>query len=321
MNIQFPIGFLSAIVLGSLVVALLYIKCKKQKEELIQKHNHFLHVVENSKDFIYYYQLYPIKHYRYLSPSAEKIFGEGSIERAFINPDTPFIDIHPDDYELLQKKVNGEIDYNKSILQRWKDKEGKYRWFEEYATPIYENGKLVALQGVLRDIDEKIELQQELQYRLNHDILTGIYNREHFESTLTKFDEQLKTSMAIILCDLEELKLTNDNYVHREGDALIKVIARLLNQFSSQDIVVARIGGDEFVLLVTEKDEKEVKELVINILDEIKIHNEIYLNKTIKMSVGYSFASSSIGRMTEIFSQADKNMYKNKMEKKQLLRS
>lgn len=126
--------------------------------------------------------------------------------------------------------------------------------------------------------------------------------------------------MAIILCDLDELKFTNDNYGHREGDALIKAIAGLLNQFSAEDTVVARIGGDEFVLLVPEKNEKEIEQLVNNIFEEIDIHNESGSNKTIKMSVGYAFASNSMGLMTEIFSQADKNMYKNKIERKQLLR-
>ena len=320
MNIYFPIGFLTATLLGLIVVALLHIRWHKQKEELMENHNHFVHVVENSKDFIYYFQLYPKKHYQYLSPSAEIFFGEGSIERAFKNPDIPFIDIHPDDYELLLKKVNGEVDYSKSIIQRWKDKDGEYRWFEEYATPIYENGKLVALQGVLRNVDEKIELQQQLQYRLHHDILTGINNREHFESIFNKFNEQLNTAIAIILCDLDELKFTNDNYGHREGDALLKAIAGLLNQFSDEDTVVARIGGDEFVLLVAEKNVKEIEQLVKNIFEEIDVHNESGSNKIIKMSVGYAFALNSMGQMSEIFSQADKNMYKNKIERKQLLR-
>lgn len=58
-----------------------------------------------------------------------------------------FTDIHPDDYNILMKKINGELDYKKGIVQRWKDKDGIYRCFEEFTTPIYENGKIVALQG------------------------------------------------------------------------------------------------------------------------------------------------------------------------------
>ena len=96
---------------------------------------------------------------------------------AYRNPDICFRDVHPGDYEILRKKVMGEIDYSKSIIQRWKDKEGKYRWFEEYATPIYKNGVLVAIQGVMRNIDEKVELQEKLLYQLHHDRLTDIYNQ------------------------------------------------------------------------------------------------------------------------------------------------
>lgn len=316
----FPLGFLTASVLGMIAVTLLHIRWHKQKKELMQKHNQFVHVLENSKDFIYYFQVYPQKKYEYLSPSAEFFFGEGSIERAFKNPEVPFSDIHSDDYDILLKKVNGEADYSKSIIQRWKDKDGVYRSFEEYTTPIYEKGKLVGIQGVLRNIDEKIELQQKLQYRLHHDTLTGIYNREYFESNFTKFNEQENTSMGVILCDLDELKYTNDTYGHREGDALITAVARLLNKFATEDTVVARIGGDEFVLLAAEKKQEEIEHLIKNIFEEIDVHNRSGVNKTrIKMSLGYAFTSDSRGQMSEIFSKADKNMYKNKLKRKQIL--
>lgn len=317
--VYFSLGFITAVLMAILGLPYLYKRWKKEKSELIEKHDQFINVVENSNDFIYYYQVYPERQYKYLSPSAENIFGEGSIEYAYLNPDVCYTDVHPDDYEVLHKKIIGEIDYSKSIIQRWKDKDGKYRWFEEYATPIYGNGRLVALQGVLRNIDEKIKLQEKLQYQLHHDILTGIYNREYFEMTLAKYNEHSNIAVGIILCDLDELKYTNDNLGHKKGDDLIKASAGLLNQFSSDTITVARIGGDEFVLLVEEEAENEIKQMVNSIIKEIDKNNESVTNIKIKLSVGYAYTTNSIGQMTELFTQADKNMYKNKIERKKLL--
>ncbi|MFB7305060.1 MULTISPECIES: sensor domain-containing diguanylate cyclase [Bacillaceae] len=317
--VYFSSGFITAVLMAILGLPYLYKRWKKEKSELIEKHNQFINVVENSNDFIYYYQVYPERQYKYLSPSAENIFGEGSIEYAYLNPDVCFTDVHPDDYEVLHKKIIGEIDYSKSIIQRWKDKDGKYRWFEEYATPIYENRKLVAIQGVLRTIDEKIELQEKLQYQLYHDILTGIYNRGHFELNFAKYNEEINVPMAIILCDLDELKYINDNFGHKEGDVLIRETAGLLDKFSSDFITVARIGGDEFVLIVAEKTKKEIEQLINDISIEINKHNTSVNNIMIKLSVGYAYTTNSIGQMTDLLTQADKNMYKNKIERKQLL--
>jgi diguanylate cyclase (GGDEF)-like protein/PAS domain S-box-containing protein len=319
MNEQLSIGIIISSMFWIITMYLFFRKWKLQKENLINSHNRFVHVVENSTDFIYYAQVYPEIKYKYLSPSAENFFGEGSIAGAYISPEVAFIDIHPDDSNILFSKIKGELDFSKGIIQRWKDKDGNYRWFEEYATPIYENGKLVALQGVLRCIDEKIELQNQLEYRLYHDNLTNLYNREYFEVIFEKYNQQINAPIAIIICDLDELKYFNDNYGHKEGDALIKETAKLLNQFSSEKIIVARLGGDEFALIFVETTMGKVKELIKHISLAIDQHNESVLNIRIKMSLGYEFANNSKGAMEGVFSQADKNMYKDKAEKKRLL--
>lgn len=313
--IYFSCGFIFAIITWRI-----YVKTAKGQwnKRLVNKQTIF-HLVEGSKDVIYHFAVKPELKFTYISPSLEKFLGDGAIEEAFEDSSAPFERIHPDDYETLCKKVRDELDYSQILIQRWKDNEGNYRWFEEYATPIYKKGQLVAVQGIMRNIDEKVKLQQDLEYRINHDSLTGIYNRDYFETVFTKYNEQLNRSVAIILCDLDELKMTNDHYGHKEGDALIKATARLLNQFSSDTVTVAKIGGDEFVLLVAEHTEKETEQLVESILKKIELNNESDSKISIKISVGYAFAANSMGRMTDVFSQADKNMYQNKTERKRLL--
>ncbi|RFB15204.1 sensor domain-containing diguanylate cyclase [Bacillus sp. HNG] len=319
MNEQFIFGLIISSILWAVLVVILYRTLKVKEEALKEKYDRFIHVVENTKDFIYYCEISPEIKFKYLSPSAEYFFGDGSIAKAYQSPNVAFTDIHPDDYDILMKKINGELDYKKGIVQRWKDKNGIYRCFEEYTTPIYENGKIVALQGVLRNIDEKVELQNQLEYRLYHDNLTNLYNRGYFERIFEKYNQQINIPVAIIICDLDELKLFNDNYGHKVGDELIQETARLLNQFSSEKITVARLGGDEFALIVAGVTVEEVEDLLNNILKEVETHNASGSNIRVKMSMGYGISNGSKGKMEEIFNQADKNMYKSKEDKKKLL--
>lgn len=308
-NIQFVTGFLLALLIGVILSIFVYVKYKKQQQNLKGKHNQFVHLIENPNDFIYYAEVQPEVKFLYLSPSAENFFGEGSNEDAYISSEIVFINIHPDDYHILMQKLNGDADYSKPIVQRWKDKEGKYRWFEEYATPVYKRGKLIALQGVLRNIDERVVLQEKLNYQLYHDALTDIYNRSYFELQFARYNEELNTSVAIILCDLDEVKSVNDTYGHKQGDVLIKETAQLLNGFSSDSITVARIGGDEFILFVEVDNEIEVEQLVKEIRDQVDQLN-------IKLSIGYEYTLYSQGEMSRLFSRADKNMYVNKNGRK-----
>lgn len=317
MNIQLILGFIMGVSIVILVIPYLHKRWKEKEHELIENHERFVHVIENTKDFLYYYQLYPIRQYKYLSPSAEYFFGEGSIAYAYSDADVCFRDIHPDDYDILQKKLMGQVDYSKAIIQRWKDKNGKYRWFEEYATPIYENGVLVALQGVLRNVDERMELQEKLQYRLTHDTLTDIYNREFFEQIMKKYDKHVDTPVAIILCDLDELKYLNDHYGHKKGDVLIKESAKLLKQCFPENSIVSRIGGDEFAIIITETDKVQVESHCEKLSKEISEYNINSKDIKIKMSIGYAFSKHSIGKMESLFVEADKNMYQDKKAKKE----
>lgn len=315
MSIQFTSGLITGMAIVSLIIPLLYRRWENQKKKIIENQKSFVHIIENTRDFLYYFQVYPKREFKYLSPSAEHFFGTGSIERAFKNSDIPFIDIHPDDFHILEKKVKGELNFDESIVQRWLDKNGEYRYFEEYTTPIYKNGKLVAIQGVLRNIDDKILLEKELQYQISHDSLTGIYNREYFEYKFEQFDQMLDISIAIIICDLDELKYINDHFGHKEGDFIIMETAWLLNRFSSDVVTVTRLGGDEFALILEHSTEVTAKELVDEIKKEFKKYNETS-KREIKLSIGFSFEDHSLGNMTSLFSKADKNMYHAKKRNK-----
>ncbi|TFE02291.1 sensor domain-containing diguanylate cyclase [Jeotgalibacillus salarius] len=282
-----------------------YIRLKRKYRVLTNKHQQFIHLVETPNDFMYYADVYPVVKFKYLSPSAENFFGKGSNEGAYLSPEVAFQDIHPDDKELLLKKLVGEVDYSQPLIQRWKDKEGHYRWFEEYATPIYENGRLVALQGMLRNIDERIVMQEKIQYQLYHDSLTDLYNRTYFKEVFTKLDEDDDVSAGLLLCDLDQLKFTNDTFGHAAGDELIKQAADHLKNCVNDSSIAARIGGDEFVVLLQDVAEADLIRLMERTRNSCK-------EAGIFLSIGGAYTPSSQGQMTSLFSEADKEMYKDK---------
>jgi diguanylate cyclase (GGDEF)-like protein/PAS domain S-box-containing protein len=310
------IYFCLGLVVG--IIALpMYMKYEKAKWKVtVENEKRIFQLVESSKDIIYYYEIKPELKHRYISPSIEHFLGEGILEEAYKNPNLPFELVHPDDYEILSKKINGDLDYSQPVIQRWRDDKGNYRWFEEYTTPIFEKGELIAIHGIIRNIDEKVKLQQDLEYRITHDALTNIYNREFFEQSMEKYNNHINTSVAIILCDLDGLKYVNDNNGHKKGDVLIKESAKILNQYSSENIIVSRIGGDEFAILVTDTDSEYVESMVDHISKDIIRYNENSADIKIKMSIGYAFSNHSIGKMDVLFTGADKNMYFEKRLKK-----
>ncbi|RSD26661.1 sensor domain-containing diguanylate cyclase [Mesobacillus subterraneus] len=297
---------------------------RRKKAELKEKdkqENRIARLVESSKDVIYYYQVKPEYKFKYISPSLDTYLGKGVVKAAMENPYDCFERSHPDDVDKLHNKVTGNLDFTKTILQRWQGPDGQYLWFEEYATPVYEGGQLVAVQGIIRNIDEKIKLQEDLEYRVNHDGLTGIFNRSYFEKQAEFFNSKKNDRIAIILCDLDNLKKTNDSLGHKQGDKLIIETARVLASFSSKNISASRIGGDEFAILINGKGEEEVFDFIEFIESAINRANLDQIGPMIEISIGCAYSSKSLGKMEELMSAADANMYQSKRSKKELVYS
>lgn len=311
------IYFLLGLMAG-MVILQTYIKYEKAKwKTKLKNEERIFQLVEGSKDIVYYYQVKPELKCKYISPSIEKFLGYGIVEKSYNNPYIPFERIHPEDYEILSKKIYGDIDYSQTIIQRWRDEHGNYIWFEEYTTPIYEKGELIAIQGIIRNIDEKIKLQRNLEYRITHDTLTEIYNREFFERNMDKYNKYIDVSVAIILCDLDELKYVNDHDGHKKGDVLIKESAQLLNRYFSENAVVSRVGGDEFAVILINVDQVQVESRCEQLSNEISEYNMNSKDVTIKMSMGYASSERSIGKMESLFTEADQKMYQDKRAKKE----
>jgi diguanylate cyclase (GGDEF)-like protein/PAS domain S-box-containing protein len=271
---------------------------------------------ERSRDIIYRVELIPTFRFTYLSHSIQEVLGYSAKEN-LIDPMLVFNLVHPDDRDFLIRKINNDIDYSKPITSRFKHKDGHYVWLEDYSTPIYdENDVLVALEGFNRDITDKKQLEEKLERLSYFDGLTGAYNRYYLDKEIYILNTEKDIPIGIIFCDLDNLKITNDTIGHEFGDKLIVNSFNILKDTFTGDSIIARTGGDEFIVIIKYTSLSIVKKLFLSLCESLEQQNKYNSELKLKISIGYSFSETSIGVTRQIINIADKNMYKDKRSKK-----
>ena len=170
------------------------------------------------------------------------------------------------------------------------------------------------------DITDRKQIEEKLRYMSFHDALTGLYNRGYFEEEMDRLKSSRQFPVSIIACDLDDLKQINDSLGHDVGDQAIKAAAKILrsNVFRKED-VVARIGGDEFVILLPNADVNDNPAIRERLDQSIRDFNESTENdglfRPISMSYGCAIIQAGESLM-EGYKQADANMYIDKLKKK-----
>jgi len=130
-------------------------------------------------------------------------------------------------------------------------------WIGETAQVLMRDGRPWVLQGVLGDITKRKEAEEQMTFLAYHDALTGLPNRamfdEHLEMAISRARRQGK-AVAVLYVDLDDLKRTNDSLGHRAGDELLQATASRLRTAIRKEDLVARQGGDEFLVMVPDLD-------------------------------------------------------------------
>ncbi|WP_280770225.1 sensor domain-containing diguanylate cyclase [Salipaludibacillus daqingensis] len=283
---------------------------KNDAIESVERSKHeIIDLVEHTEDIIYFFRTTPKFQYVYMSPSVNKVLG-WDINQHYENPDEIYSLIHPDDYLTLKNKIYGKTDFTKPLLQRWRSTKGDYIWFEESARPVYENGQFVGVQGILRNITEKIAMQRKLEYQSTHDELTQLLNRNAFRDKINHLNILADKSVGLIICDINDLKIINDTNGHLAGDQLIQYTADFLKKyFYGEGHEIYRIGGDEFAVITTGLMSTTFVSLHHQLVNES-------LNQPAEkqgwLSSGCAYIDSSKGNMDKLFKLADSEMYKHK---------
>jgi diguanylate cyclase (GGDEF)-like protein len=168
---------------------------------------------------------------------------------------------------------------------------------------------LVALQ----DVTERKKAEAYLRYLGTHDVMTGLYNRAFFEETLQKLEPNCQVPISFIIVDLNELKTANDVFGHHTGDKLIRRAAEVLKASTEEEYTVARIGGDEFIIIMPGADEEIASIVMERVRSLVAVNNKYYDQPLLSLSLGA--ATNLSGRSLEkTISLADDAMYENKGE-------
>ncbi len=198
-------------------------------------------------------------------------------------------------------------------------KNGTKRWISKSSSIITDqNNESIGKVLVFRDITPAKLKEKEILYLSYHDSLTGLYNRRFFEEEIKRLDTERQLPLAIIIGDINGLKLTNDVFGHESGDKLIlSVVDNIITSCRYEDII-ARWGGDEFIILLPRTNEKEV----LKISSRIKLKCTNIEDDIIKsyISLGYAVKEVSDENLLNIIRKAEDSMYKQKLLESRSLR-
>lgn len=163
----------------------------------------------------------------------------------------------------------------------------------------------------IQDITARKKAEEYLKYLGTHDVLTGLYNRAYFEEEVARLSRSRRHPISVVIVDLNGLKLANDTRGHAEGDKLIRRAAEVLTASVRGEDVVARIGGDEFAILLPATDAGAGRATVDRIRSLIDLNNKFYRAPVLSMSIGVATAEAG-SNLAEVMRMADDLMYTEK---------
>ena len=221
--------------------------------------------------------------------------------------------------ELLTRALNGEI---VNVPETYYSLAGNERqgWISASFRPQHDvNGAVTGVIGHIRDLTERKRAEQQIEYQAYHDALTGLANRRLFQEHLTlalALAQRRDGLLAVLFLDLDAFKIINDSLGHSIGDSLLRVVAMRLKTHVREGDVVARVGGDEFTVVLQELKKKEdipaiAQKILRAIADPVDVDgHRLYITASIGIAVFPDDGSDA----ETLLKNADNAMYRAKSE-------
>lgn len=209
-------------------------------------------------------------------------------------------------YARMWERITSGHQWQGEILNMRKD--GSIYWESIRIFPIYDGyGSISHYASIKHDITASKEAEAQLQYISCHDSLTGVYNRQYFDDQLQVLRLGRKYPVSIILGDVDGLKRVNDEQGHDAGDALLVAAVAVLQEGLRVEDTLARIGGDEFVILLPSIDHEHGKMIIQRLKDTLSRRGR----ETLSVSLGLATAEKPDG-LDQALKDADAMMYADK---------
>ncbi|MGE5454836.1 MAG: diguanylate cyclase domain-containing protein [Methylocystaceae bacterium] len=250
-----------------------------------------------------------------------------TFELSYVNPATQKVYGYPQDELLAGKYPLFQATQAAMILENFTEllykgefeteysytkPDGEACWLHKrayFARDAY--GVVARIDGIDTDITIRKKAEDAMRYMSEHDALTTLYNRAFFEKQMQRLEIEKERLVGLIICDVDGLKLVNDNWGHEAGDKLLMQCASILKACFPHN-TIARIGGDEFAVIMENHIFEEVASAVTSINRALLIYNRKQTGLPVSLSVGWSIRSASCSRMHEVFREADNRMYAGK---------
>ncbi len=208
--------------------------------------------------------------------------------------------------EQLIDLWNGQLFQQREVINHTLDGERVDALLQFSVLPGHEdNWGLV--QIALTDITARKKAEAYLEYLGKHDVLTRLRNRAYFEEELNRLDRRGPWPVSVIAIDLNRLKAANDHGGHTAGDALLRRAGEVLAKVIDKPACAARIGGDEFVLLLPGSDERAAQQIVERIGALVEMNNQFYPGLPLSLAIGHAVGARG-ERLEMTVSRADEAM-------------
>jgi diguanylate cyclase (GGDEF)-like protein/PAS domain S-box-containing protein len=206
-----------------------------------------------------------------------------------------------------------------TFAYRVEKKDGSLVWFETTSRSVRDaiTGEIREVVGVSRDVTERKRVEEHIEYQAYHDALTGLPNRRLFRDRLTvalAHARRLKHPLAVMFLDLDRFKVVNDTLGHSIGDEFLRAVAIRLQSALREEDSVARMGGDEFTVLLADlKTSNDAAKIAQKVLDTVAQPLQIDGTELfLTTSIGIALFPSDGDTAEALLANADHAMYRAK---------
>lgn len=308
--------FTISLLIFSIWMSRMLVKRSLVEKALQESEEKYRSLVESTEDSIYVVD----RNYRYTFVNKKHLKRLGIPEDEVLCH--TYNEYHsPQETAEFIEQVNKVFETGESVQHEHKSRRDN-KYFLRTLSPVRDReGNITAVTVISKQITELKRMEEDLRALSLSDDLTGLYNRRGFltlANQQVKIASRIKKGLSLISADLDNLKTINDTFGHNEGDLALVEIADILRESFRESDIIARIGGDEFVVLLIENTAGDSEMLTSRLQKNLELHNT---RRTRPYKLSLSFGVSYCGpedacSIQNMMSSADKLMYERKKEKR-----